>query len=144
MLRTLLLLLTLRLAGPAVAAELDLDALRGNVVYLDFWASWCSPCHDSFPWMQAMHAKYAKQGLVIIAVSVDKDQREADRFLARYPHPFLIEFDPDGRLAQRFQIQGMPSSYLIDRQGRLSGQRLGFRRSQTKLYEAEIQRLLAP
>lgn len=144
MLRRCLLLLTLLLTGPAPAAELDLDALRGQVVYLDFWASWCSPCHDSFPWMQAMHEKYAKQGLVIIAVNVDKDPREAERFLAHYPHAFLIEFDPQGRFAQRFQVQGMPTSFLFDRQGRPSGQRLGFRRSQRALYEAELQRLLAP
>lgn len=142
MLRTLLLL-TLLLTGPGTAAEPDLDALRGKVVFVDFWASWCSPCHDSFPWMQAMHQKYAQDGLIIIAINVDQDPREAARFLARYPHPFLIEFDPEGRLAQRFAVQGMPSSYLIDRQGRQRYRHQGFFKRRQAEYEQHLQQLLA-
>src|ERR1700678_2087156 len=96
----------------AQAADLDLNAYRGKVVYLDFWASWCGPCKQSFPWMETMKRTYAGQGLEVIAVDLDGDRADADRFLAQFHPTFDVRFDPEGELAEAYKVQGMPSSVL--------------------------------
>jgi thiol-disulfide isomerase/thioredoxin len=137
----LTLLLALPFAGPAFAApELDLASLKGKVVYIDFW---CGPCRQSFPWMQAMHEKYAKDGLEIIAVNVDQEQKKADAFLAEFNPVFTVKRDPKGELASQFKVQTMPSSFMLDRQGKPRFKHLGFHEKKRSDYEKEIQQLLA-
>jgi len=102
---------------PAVADDLNLEKHAGKVVVLDFWASWCVPCRRSFPWMNAMHDKYAQEGLIIIAVNVDRDVADAAAFLAEYPANFEIVYDPEAALAKAYDIQVMPSSFILDRNG---------------------------
>src|ERR1700722_10218114 len=106
-------------ATTVFAAPLDLGALRGRVIYLDFWASWCGPCRQSFPWMEAMRKAHQSQGLTIIAVNVDHDRVDAERFLKLFGGGFEVRFDPDGSLAQRFKVKGMPTSVIIDRGGKV-------------------------
>jgi len=122
--------------------SLNLQQYRGQVVYLDFWASWCSPCRKSFPWMNALHERYADDGLVVLAVNLDQDSDAARRFLQRYPAQFNVVFDPQGKVAERYQLKGMPSSYLIDRQGKLVMTHTGFRTNDADLLEARIKSLL--
>jgi cytochrome c biogenesis protein CcmG, thiol:disulfide interchange protein DsbE len=98
--RVWLSLLVLVLASRAVLAAsggelLDLAALKGQVVYVDFWASWCAPCRESFPWMNRMQDELRKDGLVIIAVNVDHDHGDAEHFLREHPARFRVVFDPD-------------------------------------------------
>jgi cytochrome c biogenesis protein CcmG, thiol:disulfide interchange protein DsbE len=124
--------------------ELDLARFRGRVVLVDFWASWCVPCRQSLPWLNEMQAKYRDRGLVVIGVNVDRERTAAERFLRDTPAQFDIIYDPDGSLAQRFQVPGMPSSYLIGRDGEIAGQHIGFRNNTRQEREAELQRLLAP
>ncbi len=114
----------------------------GDIVYLDFWASWCSPCRKSFPWMNAMHQKYQPRGFKVLAVNVDKELAMAERFLASVPATFSIFYDPKGRLAKAFKIKGMPSSVMIDDQGRIQIAHTGFFKDKKPLYEQEIQSLL--
>src|SRR2546427_1432439 len=97
-------------AGDTVA----LAQLRGKVVYVDFWASWCGPCRRSFPWMNAMNRKYGAQGLAIVAINVDKKRADAERFLAQIPAEFTVVFDAPGAVPAAYAVKGMPSSYLID------------------------------
>lgn len=137
------LLLALPFAGSALAADLDLAAHKGKVVYVDFWASWCGPCRQSFPWMKAMHEKYGKDGLVIIAVNVDQERKLADAFLAEFNPAFTVLFDDKGALASQFKVQTMPSSYLLDRQGKPRFKHLGFHEAKREQYEKEFQQLLA-
>lgn len=127
----------------ASAPELDLAQYRGKVVYLDFWASWCVPCRKSFPWMNAMQKAYGERGLVVIAVNVDTERRDADRFLFAVPAEFQVLYDPAGALAQRYRLAGMPSAFIIDRDGRLVVHHEGFTRDSPRTEEAEIQQLLA-
>ncbi|HLN48213.1 MAG TPA: TlpA disulfide reductase family protein, partial [Steroidobacteraceae bacterium] len=96
------------------ASPLDLTSLRGQVVYLDFWASWCGPCRQSFPWMQTMTKAYEGQGLAIVAVNLDRDRVDADKFLDQFKPTFDVRFDPKGESAGFYKIKGMPASVLID------------------------------
>jgi thiol-disulfide isomerase/thioredoxin len=124
-------------------SSVDLDAFRGRVVYLDFWASWCAPCRQSFPWMQAMKDAYDGQGLTIVAVNLDNHRGDAEKFLARFHPNFDIRFDPEGRMAARFKVQGMPTSVIIDRHGVLRHTHIGFRPVDLTAYESELRNLLA-
>ncbi len=111
----------------AMAQPLDLEIHRGKVVYVDFWASWCVPCRQSFPWMNALQRQYGKDGFVILAVNMDQVRSDADKFLQQYPAEFAISFDPEGKLAKRFKVKGMPTSVLLDRSGKTLFVHEGFR-----------------
>ena len=125
------------------ADELDLEAYRGQVVWLDFWASWCTPCRRSFPWMNEIVERYADQGLVIVAVNVDHERILAEQFLQETPANFDVVYDPEGSLAKEFEVLGMPSSYLIDRNGNVISSHIGFRRDERENYEAAIRDALS-
>ena len=137
-----LILLGVPLAA-APAEPFDLASYRGNVIVLDFWASWCVPCRRSFPWMNAMQEKYRDRGLVIVGVNLDADADDAARFLERYPAQFEITYDPDGDLARQFDVIAMPSSYVIGRNGQRIATHLGFKVRQQDEYEALLVEALA-
>ena len=124
--------------GPA----LDLAQYKGKVVYLDFWASWCGPCRKSFPWMNAMERKYAAQGLVVVSVNVDEKRADADAFLKAVPADFPVIFDTQGTLAAQYQLIGMPSSFIIGRDGKLLKSHQGFLDDSPVRYEAELRTAL--
>jgi cytochrome c biogenesis protein CcmG/thiol:disulfide interchange protein DsbE len=118
---------TLLLLNAASAGELlDLTAFKGQVVYLDFWASWCAPCRESFPWMNRLQRELGHDGLVVIAVNVDRVRADAERFLRAHPAQFRILYDPDGLLPEKFGVRGMPTSFLIGRDGRVQSRHEGF------------------
>lgn len=125
------------------AGDLNLERHVGKVVVLDFWASWCVPCRRSFPWMNAMQDKYAQDGLVIIAVNVDREVENAAAFLAQYPAKFEIVYDPDAILAKAYDIQVMPSSFVIDRNGETIEQHSGFKVKKQDEYEVVIRSALS-
>lgn len=125
------------------ASSLDLTNSRGRVVYLDFWASWCGPCKQSFPWMETMKSTYAAQGLEIITVNLDTDRADADKFLKQFHPTFEVRFDPKGELAEFYKLRGMPSSVLIDRHGVPRFTHVGFRPVDGPIYETQLRELLA-
>ncbi len=116
---------------------------KGKIIYLDFWASWCGPCRKSFPWMNDMQEKYLKQGLVIISVNVDNNKVLAEEFLAEVPASFNVFYDPKGKVARKFKLKGMPSSYIFDRSGKMVSAHVGFTESKIKKYEEELNTLLS-
>jgi thiol-disulfide isomerase/thioredoxin len=125
-----------RAVALADGAPLDPADYRGQVLYLDFWASWCGPCRESFPFMNALDAELRDQGLRIVAISVDKTADEARRFLQRYPARFNVGLDVAAACPAAFALPGMPTSYLIDRSGVIRTVHAGFRASDA----AEIRR----
>ncbi|MCU7905093.1 MAG: TlpA family protein disulfide reductase [Candidatus Thiodiazotropha sp. (ex Epidulcina cf. delphinae)] len=123
-------------------ASVSLQQFKGNVVLLDFWASWCIPCRASFPWMNEIQKKYKSHGLEVIAVSVDKDPALAEAFLSKVPADFTIAFDPAGDVAAEYGLKGMPASYLIDKQGHILKSHIGFLTSEMEKRELEIKAIL--
>lgn len=119
-----------------------LSDLRGLWVYLDFWASWCGPCRQSFPWMARLQQQHASRGLRVVAINLDAQRSDADAFLARHPTGFALAFDPSGESARRFAVRGMPSSALIDPQGRLRWMHRGFRSDDAAVLEARVAQAL--
>ncbi len=138
----LLILASMAAAAADAPPPAALAAWSGKVVYLDFWASWCGPCADSFPWLNRMHAKYGSE-LTIVGVNVDTDAAAADAFLKRFPASFEILRDPAGVLPEHYQIEGMPSAVILDASGRVLHQHAGFRPAQVDEYEAAIRDALA-
>jgi thiol-disulfide isomerase/thioredoxin len=120
-----------------------LEPVEGRVVWVDFWASWCVPCRRSFPWLNSMHRKYGPAGLQIIAVNLDKDREVADQFLAEVPAEFALRFDPSAALAKEFGVQTMPSSFLIDADGKVLASHFGFKTADVADYERAIEAALA-
>jgi thiol-disulfide isomerase/thioredoxin len=120
-----------------------LESLRGQVVYVDFWASWCGPCKRSFPWMNELVQRYGDKGLAVVAVNVDKKHADAERFLAQTPARFTVVYDPAGVSPAAWAVKGMPSSYLVDRAGRVVMVEQGFRDEQMPAVEQRIRDLLA-
>ena len=123
---------------PTNAGKVDSASLKGKLVYVDFWASWCVPCKQSFPWMNEMQAKYGDRGLHVLAINVDGKQADADKFLGVVPAKFQVAFDPAGVTPKQFAVKVMPTSYLVDSDGRVVYMHAGFRASDQKLIEAAI------
>lgn len=121
---------------------LKMSSLRGKVVYLDYWASWCGPCRQSFPWMNEMQARYGGKGLTIVAVNVDREGGAAQRFLKEHPANFTVAYDASGDTAAQLALQGMPNSFLVDRHGELRLAHVGFREADKKALEEKIRALL--
>lgn len=115
---------------------------KGQVIYLDFWASWCVPCRKSFPWMNKMQQLHQQQGFAVVSVNLDAEQSLARAFLEQNNANFPVVYDPKGHIAQHFNIKGMPSSMLIDREGNIQQRHSGFFNNKIKSYEAEISALL--
>jgi len=126
----------------AAGDMVSLERLRGKVVYVDFWASWCGPCRRSFPWMNEMHRKYGDKGLAIVAVNVDKKRADAERFLAQVPAAFTIVYDMPGATPAAYAVKGMPSSYLIDASGRIVTVEQGFSDERAAELEAQLRGMI--
>jgi len=139
----LILICICTLTTCAEAAPLDVRQWSGRVVYLDFWASWCAPCRQSFPWMQKMGRTYEAQGLTIVSINVDQSRADAERFLMRFPPDFDVRFDPTGSLAEQYKVIGMPTSFILDRHGTVRFTNVGFLPLDEPQYEREIRQLLA-
>jgi len=119
------------------------DSLKGKVVLLDFWASWCEPCKASFPTMDELQKRYGSQGLVVVAINVDENKADMENFLKKNAASFAILRDAAQKLVTQAGIVTMPSSFLIDQEGRVRFVHSGFRGEETKKkYEQEIESLL--
>lgn len=114
------------------------DSLRGKVVLVDFWASWCGPCQKSFPWLSAMYDRYSAKGLTIVAINLDKDRVAAEAFLAKHPAPFTVAFDPSGKTAKAYKVWGMPSSFILSPTGTVLYSYAGFNPDHAGAVEAMI------
>ncbi len=92
---------------------------EGEVVLLNFWATWCPPCRKEMPSMAALHRKYADRGLKIVAVSVDRDINDLSAFVREYRLPFQVLHDADSTVSHGYSVFRYPETFLIDRQGKV-------------------------
>ena len=127
---------------PGDSGTVSLKQYRNQVVFIDFWASWCVPCKYSFPWMNEMQDRYGEDGFKVIGINVDKDKAMAQKFLELVPASFDIAYDPEGEVADLYSLKVMPSSYLIDRDGNLVHAHKGFKTSDGSRMEDMIRKLL--
>ncbi|WP_417597675.1 TlpA family protein disulfide reductase [Oceanospirillum sp.] len=121
----------------------SLSDFKGKVVLVDFWASWCGPCRQSFPWMNQLQDTYRAEGLEVVAINLDQEAELAKAFLQDVPAQFTVLLDTDAQLPDEYGVMGMPSSYLIDRNGKIRAQHIGFHSDRVKDYEDSIKALLA-
>ncbi len=124
------------------SGEISLSALKGRVVYVDFWATWCPPCRKSFPWMDEMQTQYGADGLTIVAISIDRNRKLAERFIQKMAPGFIVAHDPQGAASKKYKVSAMPTSYLIDREGNIVSRHIGFRESDEARLERKIEDLL--
>jgi cytochrome c biogenesis protein CcmG, thiol:disulfide interchange protein DsbE len=127
---------------PGKQGNVKLSDYKGKTVYLDFWASWCGPCKQSFPWMNEMHTKYAGQNFKVVGINVDAKQADADGFLTGTPAKFDVAFDAKGASPKTYGIKGMPSSVLIGPDGKVLAVHAGFKDEERGALEDKIKSAL--
>ena len=102
-----------------------LSEQRGKMVFINFWATWCPPCREEMPAMERLYTRYKKDGLVMLAVSVDANPRAVTPFITEHKFTFTVGLDPNMELANAYGVRGLPASFVVDRQGRLTALALG-------------------
>ena len=108
-------------------------------VYVDFWASWCGPCRETFPFMNELQKEY-KGKLNVLAISVDEKKSDALKFLKAFPADFNVSLDTTGVCPSAFKVKGMPSSYLISPEGKIVFTEVGFKKSSAKKVKTVIRK----
>jgi thiol-disulfide isomerase/thioredoxin len=117
--------------------------LKGQIILLDFWASWCGPCKASFPAMEDLHKRYGNSGFTIVAVSVDDNRQDMERFVKSTRVSFAVVRDAAQKLVAFADVSAMPTSFIIDRTGKVRFVHRGFNGDDTaKQYQKEIELLL--
>lgn len=111
--------------APSDASKVTLSSYRGKVIYLDFWASWCTPCRKSLPALNQLRNELGERGFEVLAINLDDSPEDGLEFLEEIPVDYPTLFDDSGTAAA-YQLRGMPTAYLIDKEGNLHAQHVGF------------------
>jgi len=122
--------------------NLDLTNYKNQVLLIDFWATWCPPCKQSMPFLNALRNEFLDKGFEIIAINVDEDSQDAQSFLEKYPVDYQVAYDERGDCPAKYDVKAMPSSYFIDRQGKLRYVHLGFRHADETEIRTRVLELL--
>jgi thiol-disulfide isomerase/thioredoxin len=140
------------LAGPTPAPVFRLDSMagkpvslaeyKGQVVMINFWASWCGPCREEMPILEKLHAKYKPMGFTMIGVNVEPDSAEAAKWLKATPVTFPILFDTKSEVSKLYAVQSMPSTVIIDRKGNLRWLHRGYKAGDENEYLNQIRALV--
>jgi peroxiredoxin len=121
----------------------QLNQFRGQVLIVDFWASWCGPCAKSFPFFNRLHRDMSKQGVAVVGVNLDENKEDAHQFLETRKVEFLLAVDANENCAKQFEIKAMPSTFIIDRKGVLRHTQVGFHEGESEQFLAMVEKLLA-
>ncbi len=122
---------------------LSLEALRGKVVYVDFWGSWCLPCRESLPFLNRIRNSLLRDDFEVLAINLDELSEDATRFLGNYPVDYPVLADPNHTSLPTYGVDVLPSSFLIDRQGQICTSHVGFSSAHKDTIEEEIRALVA-
>jgi peroxiredoxin len=119
-----------------------LDELRGQVVLVNFWATWCGPCREEMPRLDTLYQKYRKSGFVLLGINVDDDPRAALATAAKLNVSFPVLLDTDKKVSKLYDLNTMPSTIVIDRDGKVRFLTRGFHAGTERDYEQQIRGLL--
>ena len=118
-------------------------AKPGKVLYVDFWASWCGPCEQSMPFLEQINTELKAKNFEVIAINLDETKEDAEQFLQNHKINFTVAVNPDNQCPNNYGVLAMPSSYIIDRQGKIRFIQLGFHTEEKAELRAKIEKLLA-
>lgn len=122
---------------------LKLADLRGQVVMINFWATWCGPCRQEMPLLEKIHKKYKPLGFTMLGVNVEPDPKAAEAWLAKeMPVTFPIAFDTDSQVSKLYKVAGMPSTVIVDRKGNVRVIHKGYKPGDENEYLAQIRALV--
>jgi thiol-disulfide isomerase/thioredoxin len=121
----------------------ELQELRGKVVWVDFWASWCGPCAEALPFLDELDREFRDLDLEVVGINVDEDAEDAEEFLARHPVGFRLAVDASGRCPRDFDAPSMPAAFLVDRRGLIRYVHLGFRPGDAREIRDRVRSVLA-
>ena len=122
--------------------NLRLSEHRGEVILLNFWASWCGPCRQEMPHLDALQKKYESLGVNVIGVSVDKEPGKADQLLKEIPVAFPVLYDTESQVSAAYNVAAMPTTVLIDRDGNMRYLHKGYKPGYEDQYEQQIKQLI--
>ncbi len=122
--------------------QLALNELKGQVVMINFWATWCGPCRQEMPLLEQMHKKYQPMGFTLVGINVEEDSSGAEAWLQKTPVTFPILFDRENRVSKLYNVSGMPSSVLIDRKGNVRYLHRGYKAGDENAYLDHIRALV--
>src|SRR5215813_980511 len=137
-------------SGPAPQFNLDsrsgskisLAQYKGQVVMLNFWASWCGPCRQEMPLLEDIYKKYNKMGFTLIGVNVEPDSKAAEGFLKQTPVSFPVIYDKESMVSKAYDVSGMPSTVIIDRKGNIRVLHRGYKPGDENEYQDSIRNLV--
>jgi thiol-disulfide isomerase/thioredoxin len=122
--------------------QVSLAELKGQVVMINFWASWCGPCRQEFPALDQIYARYKPMGFALVAINVESGRADAEKFLGATPVGFPILFDPDNAVSGKYGVSAMPTTILVDRQGRVRWQHRAYKPGDEARYIEQIRAAL--
>jgi len=126
----------------ASGENIKLSELRGQVVLSNFWASWCGPCRQEMPLLDQMYQKYGPLGFTLLGVNVEQDTKDAERMLKDAPVTFPILFDAENQVSKLYDVTAMPSTVLVDRDGKVRYMHKGYQPGYEDEYQTQIRALV--
>jgi len=122
--------------------NVSLASLKGKVVMLNFWASWCGPCRQEMPLLEQMHKRYSALGFTLVGVNVDANSKDAEEWLTKTPVTFPVLFDRESKVSAMYDVKAMPSTVFIDRKGNVRALHKGYKAGDEGEYLNQIRALL--
>ena len=122
--------------------QVSLSQFKGQVVMINFWATWCGPCRQEMPLLESIYKKYNKMGFVLLGVNVEPDPKAAEEWLKEVPVSFPILYDTDSKVSRLYKVNGMPSTVFIDRNGRLRVVHRGYKPGDENEYLNHVRTLI--
>lgn len=126
----------------ASGENLRLSELRGEVVMINFWASWCGPCRQEMPILSELHDKYKSMGFTVLGVNVEENSAEARKLLKEMPVSFPVLFDNESTVSKQYDVVAMPSTVLVDRNGNMRYLHKGYKPGLENTYVEQVRSLI--
>jgi thiol-disulfide isomerase/thioredoxin len=121
---------------------MKLSEMTGNVVLINFWASWCGPCREEMPLLNALHKKYQALGFTVLGVNVEEDTNKARAFLKDFPVDFPILLDTTNQVSKQYEVLAMPTTVVVDRDGNMRYLHKGYKPGDEEKYSKMVKKLV--